>query len=340
MRSNPFIRLLGLAITLTIHAAHCSAELPRTLTPPDNLQTVLDRIHNHAASDAWKNPGWKDASIEAWLKRMVSVIARGVDDQNLALPVSFNDVTPAINEELVPRQIARFNALPSLQNRLLLLDKDKTIFSLSHSIVLADGNLEITTGAEDSIIVCRGAMKGTSKRCVIVAGTEARLGFDGVRDPKEGSIIITRGWADVEHSNGSKIVALGGVIFGHPEKTVLINSVIAGPTGPLADFTNVRVPQLPLDELPIHPLTRRIAVLGLVNPPKLQDQISRLRLEPKGIVFTFDDQRVIAFLGHSITDGAGHQIQGLENWKLIYIGSAVAVFSDGTSEAIVPFEKK
>ena len=55
-------------------------EIPRE--PPaqgDTLQAVLDRIHEHAQNDQWRQGGWQDSKIEAWLDRLVSAVARGAE---------------------------------------------------------------------------------------------------------------------------------------------------------------------------------------------------------------------------------------------------------------------
>ena len=48
-------------------------EVPRNpLLEGDTLQEVLDRIHEHAKDEAWRQGGWKDTTIEKWLDQLVA----------------------------------------------------------------------------------------------------------------------------------------------------------------------------------------------------------------------------------------------------------------------------
>src|SRR5262245_20250454 len=57
----------------------------------DTLQSVLDRIRLHVASDDWKKDGFQDAAIEKWLDRVVGVIATAAGRPDLKLPVRLAD---------------------------------------------------------------------------------------------------------------------------------------------------------------------------------------------------------------------------------------------------------
>src|SRR5689334_10082899 len=54
---------------------------------PLSLQAILDRIHGHAASSEWREPGWKDKQIEGWLTALTVKISRAAEAKELKLPI-------------------------------------------------------------------------------------------------------------------------------------------------------------------------------------------------------------------------------------------------------------
>src|SRR5690242_7895544 len=86
--------LLAIAFAGAIMASNAiQAEIPRKDPPPgDTLQAVLDRIREHAASDNWKQPGWTDEKIEAWLDKLVGSVAKAGEVPDLKLPVRLTEV--------------------------------------------------------------------------------------------------------------------------------------------------------------------------------------------------------------------------------------------------------
>src|SRR5262249_9118363 len=135
------------------------------LAPPqkDTLQAVLDRIKQHAAGDAWKQSGFKDDAIEAWLDKLVGSIAKAADFPELKAPVRIKEVEP-----FGSNQKDKYNFSQAL---IVGRDIDLHMTNLTRCIVLSDGNVEVHS-ATDSIIVARGviSISDFSAGSVIAAG--------------------------------------------------------------------------------------------------------------------------------------------------------------------------
>src|SRR6478609_7488559 len=61
----------------------------------ETLSAILGRIHEHAATKAWREEGWKDEQIETWLEQVIGKIAVAAKLPELKLPVRFADVKPS-----------------------------------------------------------------------------------------------------------------------------------------------------------------------------------------------------------------------------------------------------
>src|SRR5262245_64288179 len=93
MKTPSLLRTTLIAAILALFSCTALADDPK-LPPPqkDTLQAVLDRIRQHAAGDSWKQPGFKDDAIEAWLDKLLGSIAKATDVADLKLPVRLKDV--------------------------------------------------------------------------------------------------------------------------------------------------------------------------------------------------------------------------------------------------------
>src|SRR6187200_2755538 len=172
---------------------------------PDSLGGILARVHQHAAADAWREAGWKDEPIESWLDDVTGKISKAVNSLELRLPVRFADVKPSEDA----------NA-QSLRNTLLVgKGFDWPERSLSHCIVLSDGNVTAKR-LEDCVVVARGVISAEGSRSsMLVAGAYVRTGTDGeVRKTEQGSLLVTPGWVQVDSINGTTICAGEGVSTG------------------------------------------------------------------------------------------------------------------------------
>src|SRR5262245_55835226 len=95
MNANRWIRVMALLAAASMATA--VAQQPAA-PPPRSLQSVLDRVHQHAANGAWQAPGWRDEAIEGWLEQAVGSIAKAAGDPRFKLPVRMADA------KLVERQ--------------------------------------------------------------------------------------------------------------------------------------------------------------------------------------------------------------------------------------------
>jgi hypothetical protein len=233
------------------------AEDPKTAPPANQLQGVLERIHQHVASGDGKKEGLQDDQIEAWLDKLVASIAKAANRPDLKVPVRLADVKPV---ELPERGI---NA------EALFVGRDfewRDLSTFRKSIVLADGNVKVDR-LEDCVIIARGAVdvRSTAQNCVIVAGAFAKVSRDGGDFGREapGSLIVSRGWAEVQSANGSIVAAPEGATIGSSQNALFINASFAGRDR--GGSKTIKVPDLPLEAMPAHPLSNLIKVQGVVH---------------------------------------------------------------------------
>jgi hypothetical protein len=310
--------------------SRASGEIPRE--PPvqgDTLQGVLDRIHDHAQNDQWRQGGWQDAKIEAWLDRLVAAVARGADLPELNLPVRQADLQPADPARLI------------MQPGSLVIGKDfKRILGARNSLILADGHIELGI-PRDCVIVARGAVSVSGARnCVIVSGTYVTSSHDGEPGNGGGSILVSRGWMDVQSAHGSVLVAGEGLTTQRSEGALFVNRPIPDAFDRFPRHNgsrSIKVLDLPLEPLPVHPLAAKIKLLGMIQGTvdPLEPRLSS-RMQPvAGAVFRFADRRYVADLNEPIVDEAGEAVETLKDWELTYATDRLAVFGKGDAQAIV-----
>lgn len=307
--------LLGVGfLLLVLPSGSTRAEVPRKPPPPgDTLQAVLDRIHNHAAGEAWKEPGWKDDAIEAWLDKLVGSVAKAADLPDLKLPVRFADMQGTEPKGRLPEGV-------------LIVGTNVELPGLKNSIVLADGRIDMVQ-AENCVIVARDAASIAQPRgCLIVAGLYCDCDIDG--DPRAksgGSIIVSRGFANVGSSYGSVIIAPQGLTTGRRVDAMLINTP---PPQPSRETTaarsfiverpiarqQIQVKDLPLEPMPNHPMAEKIAVLGIIEslaPPPLR--LGRPEERPQAIVLRFENRRYMVSLNQPILNESDQPVEALRN---------------------------
>lgn len=326
----------GKRILRTAFYATCVAlTFTRSLAAQDSLQPILNRIHRHAAGEEWKQVGWKDEVIEAWLVNLTGVCAKAARFPNLTLPVRFADVTPG---ELIPDRG---------QQKTLLVGKDIHLKGarLHNCIVLADGSFSAAS-AEGCVIVARGTVQLLkSEWSVIIAGVQVDLTTsDGkIGERENGSLIATRGRAAMQGAYGTVLYTGEGAIVGIPQLAVFINAAIVGNAPSLA--RSVKIKDFPIDDLPVHPFAERLKFVGLISTrpmeigrmPVLQE---RDGLSPLlGIAFEFDNHRYIAEVGKPILDEADQPVVVLADWRLSYASDWLAVFSSDEADAVVRTER-
>jgi len=312
---------------------------PRSLPAQDTLQPVLDRIHQHAVREDWKQAGWKDDVIEGWLDNLAGTLAKAAEFLELKLPVRFADVTAG---EIAPDR--------DHQKALLVGNFDLKGAKLYNSIVLADGNV-IADTAEGCVIVARGAVElQNSAWSVIVAGAHVTIASHDGQSPssKNGSLIATRGRASLQTAYGTVLYAGEGAAIQSSRNAVFINAVLVGSSRDRS--RSVKVKNVALEDLPVHPIAARIQILGIIYPEALDSselppapfQPGAQQKQPPeltGIALKFDGRRYVAEIGKTIVDEADQPVAALADWKLSYANKALAIFSSDDADAVVQIEK-
>jgi hypothetical protein len=327
MLARRLVPAVLIAVLAALTGRQARGDVPR-IPPPakDTLQEVLDHIRDHVASGAWQQEGWKDATIEAWLDKLMAAVAKSAELPDLKVPARLADVKPA-------------DPARPVREAALLVGKDLRVLGAQRSIVLADGNVEALI-PRDCVIIARGVVTASgAKNCVIVAGTAVVGTHDGDAGiVTGGSLIVSRGWVDVTSAHGSLIAAQMGMTVGRSEGARFFNAEVPPPLNGFdrhRDSKSVRAVDLPVESLPIHPLAARMRFLGTVQAEVPEDAISRTRRNASGVVFRLDDRRYVADLGEPIVDEAGEPVEPLRDWTLIHASERMAVFRGGEAEAVI-----
>lgn len=330
----PWKRLAVLLLCSACWAATARAQ-QAAAAPAANLQGVLNRIHQHAADDAWRKPGFEDAQIEVWLDKLAGSIATSAKMPDLKVPVRLAEVQPA---DPAPGR--------TVSQRLLIgKNLDLKDVRLQNSIVLADGHVEINR-AEGCVIMARGAVRlQASAYCVIVSGLYVEVStYDGQpNDAFNGSIIATRGWVSLQSASGSIVAGLEGATVESAQDACIVNAAIARGDSNIGAKT-LKVPDLPLEPLPANPLRARLKVVGIVRA----DTTPAVPVRPAfggrgggpapvdlGIVVRYDGRRYLAAVGEPILDEAGRVVEPLREWKLALVSGSLAIFSSATGDIAV-----
>jgi hypothetical protein len=356
MKSTFWAAATGAVMALGVAVA--CAEIPRAGLPQNmTLQSVLDRIHDHASNETWKQAGFQDEHIEAWLDRLVGSVAKAAEFPELTLPVRLSGVrSEAAAAAEQPNRLPVGVPIRIVQSRLVIgRDVDLKDAALKKSIIFADGS--VTVGrVEECIIVARGAVTTTmaSSSSIIVSGVYIKLGqYDGMpQDTNNGSLVVSRGWADVVTAYGTLIAAREGITVGRPEGVTFLNAPVPAPPNvggiPLGRENNsrsVKVPDLAIEPLPEHPLTSRIELVGVSHSVHSAVGGGFLRREqrvfgPRGIVFRFNERIHVAEVGEPIVDEEGQPVEGLADWRLSCIGPKFALLIGPEANAVLRLERK
>lgn len=341
---------------LSLLLAAAQADEPRNLSPQkDTLQAVLDRIKQHAAGEAWKQPGFKDDAIEAWLDKLLGLIAIATEINDLKLPVRLADV-----QVVQPDRTGTFRGHLSVSQ-----DFKQPSMVLRDSIVLADGNATIGH-VENSIVVARGiiTIESASHNSILVAGIGFKGGeMDGNGRGSPGSVVITRGWAELANrAQGTIVAANAGVLppsnlaLGRATNVIYINTPVPPPGlgargfgGAPRDDGNksVRVRNLPLEELPVHPLEAKFKVLGVLHTVVKETDRRGAFIgaaytgpQPTSLVFTYEGRRYMADLDQPVADESGQPLAALAGYRLARIAVPYAVFSKPDADLVLRLDGK
>ena len=309
----------GIAQAKAPHAA--DNDLTRKLITFDEVLAEIRKAHE---SGDWKTAGWKPLDTKNWLDHLLTEIKRVTKREKLALPVEFEKVKPAMGDQ----------RLISQQNMLIVM-KDGQLSLVRQSIILADGNVEITQ-AENCIIIARGAVTlSSSQRNLIVAGQYASVSYDrlnaarlaipiGANAPaapapgqeNDGSVILSAGILEMSSAYGTiccgldrvmlSIASQGAMLINSPHRELSTSARLETFDDPQIPFTRKAAPNLLQDKLTITQIVSGSA--GLVV------------LERNGVEYVLRP-------GAAITDERGQPIAGLENWKLQFLGRNYAQFA-------------
>jgi hypothetical protein len=342
-------------ILLAATAVAVRGDVPQIDPKQGPLQAVLDRIHDHAASDAWKKGAFSDEVIEKWLDLLVGTVAKAAKYPELKLPVRLADV------KSTQPQILPGDARGTLLTGVLVIAKDidfKTA-RLVNSVVLADGTIEIEA-ANGCVIIARGPVivRGLSSHSVIVSGVYIKVArFDGQpTNTANGSLLVSRSRAEIATAYGSFIAAPDGLVLERavdarfinmpmPDMLRAVNIVPGGPAAAgNAAGQKLPVPDFPLERFPRHSMAARFELTGVVNGPGTlrTGGFSRIRSDSQitGAVFRFDGRRYVAELGQRIVNEAGDPVQALLGWQLTFATDNFAVFSADHADIVVELATK
>jgi hypothetical protein len=200
----------------------------------------------------------------------------------------------------------------------------------------------------NSVIVAGGVIKvhGFSQGCVFVAGTMVIMGDhdgSGGRD-ETGSVVVSRGWADLgERAQGTIVAAQKGISAVSTEGAVIVNGPLPAPQrGAPIDIRgrSVRVADLPLESHVIHPLSTKIKVTGVMHGPvkTSASQGGRVTVGPAAAILQLDGRRYVADLRQPILDEAGQPVGALANWKLQAITTSQAIFCKADAGIVLPID--
>jgi hypothetical protein len=295
------------------------------------FEAVLNRIRDHVEGEEWKKPGWNDPQITAWLDKMTTPIIQAAGLPTLKIPVGFADVRPT-------------DPAPHVQDGLLV-GRSMKLGLLRRSIVLCDGDVKAER-VEDSVIIASGSIligpgldfPTSAERSVCIAGTYIYVDISGkAASITDGNVIVSRGWADALDASGTAFVALEGISVLSPVDSAFINADYNAVVQPRDRKQNhsVRVPDLSLGRMPLHPLSLKIEYLGGVYVPPSADAIAPVYLTA-ALAFRFDGTRYVAMIGKLIVDEAGKPVEAFRGWRLKHvIGDLIAIFDTGGDEAVV-----
>jgi hypothetical protein len=297
----------------------------------DTLDVVFDRIHTHSLSEAWERPDWKDEAIEAWLEKTAETVVKSIDDRVVTLPIYFKDTTTA---KAKLEGIAESERWIGIRSSERWVGKNLNVRACQKSILLVDGNVQMSL-AEDSIIIARGIVTiSTARRCMIISGIQTTIEFDVE------NLVLSRGWVYVENGKGPIVVAQNGARFCDSTNVFLVNSIVDIPPLVPTELVVIRTKELPLGRIPTHPLQSKIRLHNILYDGKSLHRFSRVKAKPEGVLFEYEEMRYAAYIDKPIVDEAGGIVKALEKWKLTYVAGSIAMFTNGDAEVVIAFERE
>lgn len=298
--------LLLLLLLVGWTASTRGADIERDPPPSETLQVVLDRIRTHADATAWKENGWTDAAIETWIEKLLKQLGDATGKE-LKAPVQFKEVKPAGDADVTLRNMLR-------------IGKNIKGGVVYDSIVLADGNAELST-VRNSIVIARRVVTTSSiDNSLIISGRYFRCSSArNVANPAgPGSILLSRAYGEINSAQDTTICAPLGLDATTANNVTLVNSKFTR----VLNQQNVQIVNkpLPLGEPPASPLEKQLEHLGYMSTPL-------------GVLFRFQGRRLFAEKDLPIVDERGEAIKELAGWTLTHVDLRMALFTSGDQEA-------
>lgn len=286
-----------------------------------SFEAVLDEIHAVRLSGKWSQPGWRSELIESYLKDLLAAVSQATGRVNLKLPIDLHSLKPApLNRKLVTHE-----------GRLHVVENAK-LSPPVRSLILADGNVNMLR-AEHCVILARGAVR-IVRSCdnIILAGhyidiladdsTPSRRRNDA-DEVEPGSLIMSGEMLRIGNARRTICCGLRRLEFIFPTGADVICLNSPRPQmkhqrngSPLSQVTNAPIPFFYKDEH--NPLTGRFHIV---------------RWTPSSLVLREGNSEYQLPLSSELKSFNGSSLPGLEGWKLCFVDSHYALFTNGTQYA-------
>lgn len=238
-----------------------------------------------------------EKELEERLEKLLAVI-NAATNRSFTLPVRFAGLIP--------------DPTGQTEEKALIVARQSDLRSISNSIVLADVGVEISD-AKNCIIIARvSADVSYCENCIVLAGHD--LGSSLCRN----SILLSGGTASHWLARGCVIGAPESSDFSSRDKSVVINS--PPPRRSYRDETErVETKGLLLSGEALASWSDKITLTFLYGA---REGFVLFRNESDGAA----GGEYVARVDQPLCDSAGKELVGFEGWKLVHVGSRIAVF--------------
>jgi len=277
----------------------------------------MDRINLHPIStDDFLAPlrtaqhrAFDRGTYEAKLQRLISVLAKGTDDDKLKLPVTMGQV----QETNVPKQV---------DQQALYLGERYSSNTAINSIILADYDVEVMS-AQNCIIVARYSVRASScTNCVIIAGRSVTAQF--IR----GGAVLCGGDVTINTAQESTLSAPNVDIVGMT-KLKFVNCEARQPRGGQpGQNSRFDAKDFELSKPPATgPLAGKIILtFSQPNGKNKNDGFALFQCAGKPAEY-------VVRVGKGLQTPDGQPLPDLAGWTLRHSVEKFAVFSDGKTES-------
>jgi hypothetical protein len=290
--------------------------------PDFTWETILDLVKQHAASDAWQEPGFDDELLEAAIRKLVDEVNVAAKQERVKLTPRFALCRPKRDRD-TPQSNWQGD------ESLFVGHGSFELQSGRRSIILVDGNVSMTS-AYDCLIIARGAVNiSYGSGNVILAGQYLQISHEvdhkanPVRPDGPGSLLMSGGDLRVSHARRSVLVAGGPLELIHGTDCILLNRAV----DQIDAGHGIAVPNAKLSFVPT---ARPNPLLGKVRIIQAAGGMSSQRIFA---VMDYNGVELVLRLGAEIKDSSGKPIAEFAGWKLEVIDNVLTVFSNGKEDA-------